>query len=128
MPGSTTITASPSRIRVTVPAPRASSPSRPTYASCSANTEADAPGAIFASATEPTLPTRDQAGQSGGTPVSESGGLLNLCSRAPLSLKLSQSPRCAKRVFRADVGRVTDASGPERRGMGERGLREREGG
>src|SRR4029077_12390895 len=58
MPGSTTITASPSRIRVTVPATRSSSPSRPAYPSCSTNTEADPPGAIFTSATEPTLPMR----------------------------------------------------------------------
>src|SRR5215475_10035814 len=55
MPGSTTITASPSRIRVTVPATRSSSPSRPAYPSCSTNTDADPPGAIFTSATEPSL-------------------------------------------------------------------------
>src|SRR5262249_61795927 len=63
--GSTTITALPSRISVTVPATRPSSPSRPTYPSCSTNTDADPPGAIFTSATEPTLPTHDQADQLG---------------------------------------------------------------
>src|SRR5215475_8006958 len=75
MPGSTTITALPSRISVTVPATRPSSPSRPTYPSCSTNTDADPLGAIFTSATEPTLPTHDQAGQPGSGGSGERGVL-----------------------------------------------------
>src|SRR5690348_7224592 len=89
MPGSTTITASPSRIRVTVPATRPSSPSRPTYPSCSTNTDADPPGAIVTSATGPTLPARDQAGQRAGAQVIESS---------------SPGKKCAKGVFRARRG------------------------
>ncbi len=55
MPGSTTMTASPSMTRVTVPATRSSSPSRPTYPSCSTYSEADPPGAMFRSVTKLTL-------------------------------------------------------------------------
>ena len=65
MPGSTTITASPSRISVTVPATRSSSPSRPTYPSCSTYTDADPPGSIFSSVTpRPYWPARGRHTQS----------------------------------------------------------------
>src|SRR5262249_56145207 len=63
--GSTTITALPSRISVTVPATRPSSPSRPTYPSCRTNTDADPPGAIFTSATPPTLSGAGRGGLRG---------------------------------------------------------------